>query len=591
MKPILYGDTENQFLSQGYGRLSDAISCSVNEVLNGLYLLTMVYPTSGIHYEDIVVGRIIYAKPNEFDSEQPFRIFKITKAINKKITVEARHISYDLSGYPVAPFSATGIVPALNGLVTNCMVANPFTVWTDVDNVAMAFNLGQVQSFRACLGGIEGSILDLSQCEYKWDKYTVKVYSHRGQNNGVSIRYGKNLEDFSNVRSTDEASYTGCVAKWANQDTSVSGDVQYISNAQDFPIQKIFIYDATQDYQEQPSSDDLNNSAREYLSNSSFGKIYTDTVTISFVQLWQTEEYKNIAPLERVGMGDIVKVVYDEFSLDKKVVEYTYDVLSERYTQMVLGNRRAGFSQTISQPIEAAVTAQMTQAMSTLEGAIKHATQLISGGLGGYVVINTNADGTPNEILIMNEPTIAEATSVIRMNMNGIAFSNTGYYSEEYTSAFTIDGHLNADTIDVGTLNGNRLVAGSVETNALEINAKNAVNGTINNVIFDNVGMHIVRKDEETGQVIDSYVDEDGNIQPTYRSLFTENGMRVISNLDPNGDPTLSAEKDTVDAINLTAHKFLRVTDDEREPSTTSRFQGFFNSVHNKAQQGIFWEK
>lgn len=585
MKPILYGDTENQFLSQGYGRLSDAISCSVNEVLNGLYLLTMVYPTNGIHYEDIVVGRIIYAKPNEFDSEQPFRIFKITKAINKKITVEARHISYDLSGYPVAPFSATGIIPALNGLVTHCMVASPFTVWTDVDNVTLAFNLTQIQSFRACLGGVEGSILDLSQCEYEWDKYTVKVCSHRGQNNGVSIRYGKNLEDFSNARSTEEASYTGCVAKWANQDVSVSGDVQYISNAQDFPVQKIFIYDASQDYQEQPTSDDLNNSAREYLSNSSFGKPYTDTVTVSFVQLWQTEEYKNIAPLERVGMGDIVKVVYDEFSLDKKVVEYTYDVLSERYTQMVLGNRRAGFSQTISQPIEAAVTAQMTQAMSTLEGAIQHATQLISGGLGGYVVINTNADGTPNEILIMNEPEIASATSVIRMNMNGIAFSNTGY-SGDYTSAFTIDGHLNADTIDVATLNGNRLIAHSVETNALEVNAYNAVNGTISNVVFDGEGMHIARKDDE-GRIIDSYVDGDGNILPTYQTLFSENGMRVISNLDNNA--TLTAEKDTVDAINLTAHKFLRVTDDERE--TTSRFQGFFNSVHNKAQQGIFWEK
>lgn len=590
MIPVLYEENEQQFTSNGIGRLSDAISCSVNEVLNGVYILTMVYLANGIHYDEIKEGRLIYAKPNEVDDCQPFRIFKIQKSINKRITIEARHISYDLSGYPVAPFSATGIVPALNGLVTNCMVASPFTVWTDVDNVAMAFNLGQIQSFRACLGGVEGSILDLSQCEYEWDKYTVKVHAKRGQDKGVSIRYGKNLEDFSNTRSTEESSYTGCVAKWVSQDVSVSGDVEYISNYQDFPVQKIFIYDASQDFQEEPSVDDLNNSAREYLSNSSFGNPFTDTVTVSFVQLWQTEEYKYIAPLESVAMGDIVHIKYEEFDMTKKVVEYTYDVLAERYTQMVLGNKRAGFAQTIAQPIETAVNAHMTQAVSTLEGAIQRATSLISGGLGGYVVINTNANGQPNEILLMDAPNIEEAVNVIRMNMNGIAFSNNRY-SGNYTSAFTIDGHLNADTIDVGTLNGNRIVSGSIVTSALEVKAKDAVNGTINNVIFNEEGMHIVRKDEETGRVIDSYVDENDNIQPTYRSLFTENGMRVISNLDPNGDPTLSAEKDTVDAINLTAHKFLRVTDDEREPSTTSRFQGFFNSVHNKAQQGIFWEK
>lgn len=574
MKPILYGDTENQFLSQGYGRLSDAISCSVNEVLNGLYLLTMVYPTSGIHYEDIVVGRIIYAKPNEFDSEQPFRIFKITKAINKKITIEARHISYDLSGYPVAPFSATGIVPALNGLVTNCMVANPFTVWTDIDNTTMAFNLGQIQSFRACLGGVEGSILDLSQGEYEWDKYTVKVHARRGQDRGVSIRYGKNLEDFSNVRSTEEASYTGCVAKWANQDTSVSGTVQYIPNYQEFPIQKIYILDATQDFQEEPSVNDLNSKASEYINNSSFGNPYTDTVTVSFVQLWQTDEYKNIAPLERVAMGDTVHVKYDEFDVTKKVVEYTYDVLTERYTQMVLGNRRAGFAQTITQPIEVAVNKQMAQAVSTMEAAIIQATDMIRGGLGGYVVINTNADGHPNEILIMDAPSIEEAVHVIRMNQNGIGFSSTGY-AGDFTNYWTIDGTFSADAIKTGELDGSLIKASSIITNALEVSAYNAVNGSIENITYDGDGMHIARKDPTTGDIVSEY-----------QSLFTELGMRVM---DSNGNVTLSAEQDTVDAVNLSAHQYFRIVDDEN--ATNSRFQGFYNSIHDKVQHGIFWEK
>ena len=52
MIPILYESTEQQFTNNGIGRLSDAISVKVNEVLNGLFLLTMTYPKDGLHYDD-----------------------------------------------------------------------------------------------------------------------------------------------------------------------------------------------------------------------------------------------------------------------------------------------------------------------------------------------------------------------------------------------------------------------------------------------------------------------------------------------------------------------------------------------------------
>ena len=574
MIPILYESTEQSFTNNGLGRLSDAITTSVNEVLNGLFLLQMTYPKTGLHYDEIQVGRIILAKPNEIDDTQPFRIFKITKGFTK-ITVEARHISYDLSGYPVAPFTATGITPALTGLVSNTMInSNPFTTWTNITNDTLYFNLTQVQSFRACLGGVDGSILDLSQGEYKWDRFVVKLYANRGQDNGVTIRYGKNLTDFSNARSNDEAAYTGCIAMWQNNEISIHSAIQYTDNHLDFPTEKIFMLDATADFQEQPTVEQLNTRANTYMTANGFGTEVKDTLTVSFVQLWQTEEYKNIAPLERVALGDIVTVLYEETNISKKVVEYTYDVIAERYTQMVLGNRRAGLADTIKQPIETQTTTEIARAVSNLENAIQQATSLISGGLGGYVVINTSADGTPNEILIMDAPSIDQAINVIRMNMGGIGFSNTGY-NGAFRNAWTIDGHLNADFITTGELNGNLIRAASILTNALEVNAYEALSGTIANVTYDGSGMHIARKDPTTGEIVSEY-----------QSLFTELGMRVMNS---NGTVTLSAEQDTVDAVNLTSHNFLRVTDENQ--STTSRFQGFFNSIHQVAQQGIFWEK
>ena len=574
MIPILYESNETNFTSNGIGRLSDAIFCEVQEELNGLFELTMTYPQDGIHAESIAERMFILAKPNQVSTPQPFRIYKVTKqAIGKRLVINAQHLSYDLNGFPVAPFTVTGVTPALSGLVTNSLLTNPFSVWTDITNTTSQYMQTIPASFRERLGGVRGSILDTFGGEFEWDKYIIKLHAHRGTNNGVTIRYGKNLTEFSNERST-ESFYTGAMAYWEKDDEMVSGTVQYITDHASYPNEKILILDASQEFDEAPTSGQLDNYASDYIVNNNIGLPFKDNLKINFVPLWQTEEYKNVAPLERVSLGDTVTVLYNEFNVSMKVISYYFDVLKERYSEIELGTKKATLADTISKPLESEISTDIAQAVSNLEEAITQATALISGGLGGYVVINTNAGGEPNEILIMDAPSIDSAVNVIRMNMNGIGFSSTGY-NGAFRNAWTIDGHLNADFIDVGTLDGNLIRASSILASALEVSAYEAVSGTISNVTYDGQGMHIARKDPTTGDIVSEY-----------QSLFTELGMRVM---DSNGNVTLSAEQDTVDAVNLTSHNFLRVTDDNQ--STTSRFQGFYNSIHSTAQQGIFWEK
>lgn len=572
MIPILYPQNETQFVSNGIGRLSDALFCEVEEELNGMYELTLTYPQNGQYADQIAERMFIMAKPNQTSNPQPFRIYKVTKqAAGKRIVINAQHLSYDLNGFPVEPFTATGVTPALTGLVTNSMLTNPFTTWTDITNTTSMYTQTIPASFRERLGGVRGSILDTFGGEFEWDMYTVKLHAHRGQNNGVSIRYGKNLTEFENERS-NESFYTGALAYWEKDEDVIYGTVQYITDHASYPNERILILET--DFDDPPTTGQLDNYAQDYIVNNNIGLPFRDNLKVNFVPLWQTEEYKNIAPLERVSLGDTVHVKYLEFDVQMKVISYYFDVLTERYTEMELGSKKASLADTISDPIEQEIHTTVNTVVSNLEDAIVQATNLIRGGLGGYVVINTNADGFPNEILIMDAPNIEEAINVIRMNMNGIGFSSTGY-SGDYTNAWTIDGHLNADFIDTGELDGNLIRASSILANALEVSAYEAVTGTINNVTYDGQGMHIARKDPTTGDIVSEY-----------QSLFTELGMRVM---DSNGNVTLSAEQDTVDAVNLTSHNFLRVTDDAQ--STTSRFQGFYNSIHQVAQQGIFWEK
>ena len=97
---ILYEYTETAFTNNGLGCLNDATSCVVKETLNSEYELEMEYPVNGIHYSDIQLRRIIFAKPNSYDKAQPFRIYSISKPIGGIVTVNAEHISYDMSGLP-----------------------------------------------------------------------------------------------------------------------------------------------------------------------------------------------------------------------------------------------------------------------------------------------------------------------------------------------------------------------------------------------------------------------------------------------------------------------------------------------------------
>ena len=100
-----------------------------------------------------------------------------------------------------------------------------------------------------------------------------------------------------------------------------------------------------------------------------------------------------------------------------------------------------------------------------LEKAILEATDKIAGNSGGYVVIHdTNGDGKPDEILMMDVEEIPLATKVWRWNKEGLGYSYNvagNAYNGPYRTAITADGKINADFITTGTLSAERI---AVET-------------------------------------------------------------------------------------------------------------------------------
>lgn len=358
MIPVLYRGDATNFNNNGYGGLSDTKSCVVTEELNGGYTLTMKYPKTGLHSELIQPRNLIKvavdtrAKTNRF-TQQVFRINKITDSLTgNDMTIEAQHISYDLSGIPMPSFGATGISNILAKFKNESLAdVNNFIFTTDITNTTSEFRTEVPRSIRSCMGGEEGSVLQIFKCEYQYDNFYVNFLRRRGSDNGVRIEYGKNLESFVNVKTTDNC-YNGTVAYWYKDNVLVQILQQYDvydpeSKNIDFYAERYLILDCTDKFEEEPTQTELNDYVTQYASDNHLGYTHLNSMTVKFIPLWQTEEYKDVAVLETVELGDTVHVVYDRHDYELRVIKTQFDVLNERFLQIELGTKKASMNQTI----------------------------------------------------------------------------------------------------------------------------------------------------------------------------------------------------------------------------------------------------
>ena len=180
-----------------------------------------------------------------------------------------------------------------------------------------------------------------------------------------------------------------------------------------------------------------------------------NSITLDFVQLQGLTE--------RVDLGDTVHIYFEALGISAalKCVSVVWDVLEERYSKVTFGSVQANIAQTIAVQQKEVAEKPST---SFLYEAAKRASELITGNLGGYVVIHdSNGDGEPDEILIMDTADISTAVKVWRWNQNGLGYSGNGYAGPYNTLALTADGQIVATAITTGTLNADLIKAGTIE--------------------------------------------------------------------------------------------------------------------------------
>lgn len=471
MMPILYRADETEFDTYGIGMLSDCTFCEVTEERNGAFECVMKYPLHGALFDEIKNDRVILVKPNDTSRSQPFRIYRITTPMNGIITVYAQHMSYDLSGIGVLCFESKSVSPqlALERIFANTSSKHGFKCRTDL-SAPRAFSVSKPMSIRACLGGTEGSVLDVWGGEYEWDMFDVILHSKRGKDNGVVIEYGKNLtsleqdNDFSSVY-THLLPYA--VIKNGDTESVVTLSEITIPIVETYAREKTLIKDFSSFFKdgETVTEDTLRAKAKSYIKQNPFGD-ETPTVKVSFEPLWQQPEYSQF--LEKVNLCDTVIVRHPDMNIEvkTKVIETVYDALAEKYSSITLGTAKSNFVNTVAE-IKSTTDEIKKETDSfplLMNTAIKNATSLISGQQGGFVVMHTDSvTGKPYELLILDNENLYDTRNVWRWNVSGLGFSKSGY-NGPYETAITADGKIVADFITSGTLMANIIKAGVISS-------------------------------------------------------------------------------------------------------------------------------
>lgn len=346
MIPVLYSATETAFTTNGLGGLPDAISCVVTEQRNtqGGYWLEMEYPVNGLHYSDIAPERIIYAAPAMGKTPQPFRIARINRPIDGLVRIEAPHVSTALQSivtYGTHPAqSFTGITYDYAQTARSLGQAFPFWFASDMTFAQKTIAFPEPIDFMSVLMGADGSILDNYGGEYEWNGYNVILHRQRGVDSGIEIRYGVNMSNIDAETDTTEL-ITAVIPFWKgtvnDAEAVVIGDMCVSTNAGAYAYVRCIPLDVSSEFElesgQTPAKDQVTAKGTAFISGTSQDEL-TMSINVQYIPVTLGIGER------RINLCDTVRVVHPDLGISatEKVVETKYNVLTERYDAITIGN-------------------------------------------------------------------------------------------------------------------------------------------------------------------------------------------------------------------------------------------------------------
>lgn len=468
----LFNSTDNIFSSNG-DKIIIPTRAKVHKEDNGAFYLDL--ETNLSYINDIVQNKIIVAPTPQ--GEQAFRVSNVT-ATRKKITAKCYHVFYDSKNYLIQDSYVVDkdCNDALDHLNSATSDTSPFTTLSDITNI---------NTFRCVRKSLYEAIQTVKE---RWgghlvrDNFTIKLMSSIGQDNSVTIRYGKNLKSIT------------CESNWDNVVTKLMpvGKDGILLNALD-DTQDVYIYSGVSysiPFTKTVSfSQEINK--EDYETEEEYQQALLDDLRI------QAEDYVNTncypqtnytlkANIDKVtDIGDVIEVDDERLGIIvlTNVISYDYDCILGKYTELGFGNftqKLDNLMSTISNNTQNAITESNQNLQITLSSELQQAQDKIWNALGSSYVIYEG-----DKILIVDTLPKEDATNVIMINNGGIGFSQTGI-NGTFQSAWTIDNVLNMEQINVINLTANLIKGGTLKLGSnLNQNGNLEVYDTANNLIAE----------------------------------------------------------------------------------------------------------
>lgn len=452
----VFGITDKSYTTNG-DIVLQTTKAKIHKQDNGDFYITIEAPLSYIDY--LVPNNIIVA--NTPQGDQAFRITNVENT-RTKIKIKAYHVFYDTKNYLIQDSYVVdkNCNDALDHLNNSTDNTSPFTTISDVTKIA---------SYRCVRKSLYEAIQVLIERyggHLVRDNWTIGIRSSIGQDNGVTIRYGKNLKDIKATYNWDNVctklmpvGKDGLLlnALDPTNDVYLESQVQY-----DIPYTKTVTFDQNNivedDYKDEDGQVDTEAYTEALLNDlAEQGQNYLATNSIPVVN------YTLSANVEKVSdIGDTIQVIDEKLGIDllTNIISYDYDCALDKYTQIEFGNfvpTLSGLMNSITNQAQEIVDESIATIQVTLGQELENATDQIWNALGNSYVIYEG-----DKILVVDRLPKETATNVIMINNGGIGFSNSGI-NGQFNSAWTIDNVLNMEQINVINLTADLIKGGTLK--------------------------------------------------------------------------------------------------------------------------------
>ena len=327
-------------------------AATTHAILNGAWTAELTHPIDSEGRWKYITEEAVVKMPS-FNGDQLYRIKEVSKQ-DSGVTATMEPIFYDSMNdcflEDVRPTGKNGQDALDIMLAPN----SKYSGQSDITRASTAY-YQYVNFMEALNGDIDQSFINRWGGEILFDNFTVIVNERVGADNGVELRYGKNIPQDGMSYEVDIRDVVTRIYPKAYNGRTMTGNGHVDSPLiENYPTVKTVTMTfenvkLAEDLQGDPEDTDIVCDTQEELDAALTAQCNAQyeagidkpvvTINADMVLLQNTEQYKDVEMLESVSLGDTIHCIntHLDITTDARVIELEYDSIKKKVTAVTIG--------------------------------------------------------------------------------------------------------------------------------------------------------------------------------------------------------------------------------------------------------------